>query len=140
MSHAERITLLTAQRPALLRLVQEARQGHPDEDLAAYLATVREPSGYLLAVALKRRFGHPDPETVLRHALLGQGPSHAFVAGITTATTLAEVLGTLSPNLVTLSDQLRGTHPPDAPGTPLRVLVAARGGAEIFAIPELSPS
>ena len=131
--HAVRVALLTEQRPTLSRLLQEARRARPGEALAGYLLTVREPSGYLLVAGLRRRFGHPDPDEILAMALSGEAP-RGLVAGVAPAEVLADILAELSPNLAALADELRGGDPPGAPGSPLRVIVAASEGASVITL------
>lgn len=120
--------LLAAWRPALARLLEEGRRALPGEALVGWLVTVREPSGYLLAAGLQRRFGHRSPEEILLPALAGETPPEALLAGVGPARELVELLGELSPNLAALAARLRDGDPP-------RVIVAACGGAELYPFP-----
>ncbi|AKT42922.1 hypothetical protein [Chondromyces crocatus] len=135
MSQAERIALLAAERPALLRMIQKARCEQPDKVIVAYLITVREPSGYLLAIALQRRLGHPGPELLLFRALSGHGPPQALMRGVVSATELVALLTDLSPNLSRLAADVPCSESSSPPIDTLSVLVAAGGGAEVFVIP-----
>lgn len=125
--------LLAAWRPVLARLLEDGRRGLPGEALVGWLVTVREPSGYLIAAGLQRRFGHRSPEEILLPALAGQTPPEALLAGVGPARELAELLGDLArpaPGLAGLAAGLRAGGPPGARQLP--VIVAACGGAELY--------
>lgn len=138
MSHAARVELLAAYRPVLERLLREARQSRLEGALAGYVAMLLEPSGYILAVGLQRRYGEPNPEELLRQSLEGELTSAPVLAGIVLQDALAELLAELTPNLIELVPQLGDPGAPREPAPPLRVLVAAGRGAEILSIPDLA--
>jgi len=135
MSHADRAALLAELSPTLAALHEEARRCQPGEPLAGWLLTVREPSGYMLAAGLQRRFGRPSPEEILLPALQGRTPPRALLVGVGRARALAEVLEGLTPHLSALAPALRRVEPPGAPSAPLPIVVAACGAAELLHLP-----
>jgi hypothetical protein len=131
MSGVERASLLAAYRPALSRLVPSGAYAVPGGVLAAYVVILAEPTGYLLALGLRRRYGKPDPDAMLRAALQSERPFLPILAGVLAAGLLADLLATLSPNLVELAAVLRRASATAESLRSLPVLVAAGGGAEI---------
>jgi hypothetical protein len=134
MSCTERVLLLAAYRPALSHLALCGAHGVPGGALAAYVVTLVEPTGYLLALGLRRRYGKPDPDAMLRAALQSERPYFPILAGALAASSLADLLATLSPNLVELAGVLRRAMATEELPRPLPVLVAAGGGTEIVQI------
>lgn len=127
----DRATLLATCRPTLARLLHRADQGRLGPYLAAYVISVCEPTGYMVALALQRRYGRPDPDSLLRLWLEADRPQPPILFGVTSRRILAELLEDLSPRLGELAAELRraGRSRSSAP-----VLVAASGGAEIVPI------
>ncbi|MCC6558893.1 MAG: hypothetical protein IT372_38685 [Polyangiaceae bacterium] len=125
---AEREALLEAFRPVLVELLRRADRGRLGEDLAAYVVTLAEPTGYLLALAIERRYGRPEPDRVLRRALEAEVPRRPVLFGVMARGGLAGLLDGLSPRFSELGAELLRAEVSHSGGV---VLVAAAGGAEV---------
>ncbi|WP_437587040.1 hypothetical protein [Sorangium sp. So ce1000] len=126
--HEERVELLADHRPELARLLQSlpARSGAPSS-LTGYLLSLREPTGYLIAIGLQQRDPDLEPERTLRSALAA-GERMPILAGVMARSALAEIIAPLAPVTRALAARLKRP----APSGTLRVVVAAAGGAEVF--------
>jgi hypothetical protein len=124
----ERAALLAAYRPMLAPLVRRIRRRRAGVEVAAYVVTLMEPTGYLLAVALQGRYGEPDPDAIVRYVLEAERPHAPVLFGVTSRAVLARLLDGLSPRLSEIAAQLRRRGPARLL-TP--ALVAASGAAEL---------
>jgi hypothetical protein len=124
----DRATLLAAYRSTLERAIRQAGKGRLGTDLAAYLVTLRAPTGYMLAVAVQRRYGQPDPDRILRHSLESDRRRVPVLFGVTSRQTLAELLEELPPRLRAIAEELRRD---EGSASAIPVLVGASGGAEL---------
>lgn len=126
--HEERAELLAEHRLELARLLRglPAQSGAPSS-LTGYLLSLREPTGYLIAIGLQQRDPDLEPERTLRSALAA-GERTPILVGMMARSPLAEIIAPLSP--VTRAVAARLKRP--APSATLRVVVAAAGGAELF--------
>jgi hypothetical protein len=127
----DRATLLAAYRPTLEGAIRHAGKGRLGSDLAAYLVTLRAPTGYMLAVAVQRRYGRPDPDRILRLSLESERRQAPILFGVTSRRTLAELLEDLPPRLCAIAAELRQG---EGLASSIPVLVAASGGAELVRI------
>lgn len=132
VEHGERAELLATYRPALARLVREAAHEGASASLAAYVLSLREPTGYLIALGLQQRNRALDPEPVLRRAL-NAGERTPVLAGVLSRSALAELLRSLAPATEEMADELERS----APGGSVRVLVAAGGRGEFLNLGEV---
>ncbi|AUX25224.1 hypothetical protein SOCEGT47_057680 [Sorangium cellulosum] len=129
--HDERAELLAIYRPALARLLREAAREGAGASLAAYVLSLREPTGYLIALGLQQRNRAIEPERVLRRAL-STGERTPVLAGVLARSALAELLRSLAPATEEMADELERS----APDGMVRVLVAAGGRGEFLNLGE----
>ncbi|WP_437324270.1 hypothetical protein [Sorangium sp. So ce381] len=128
--HEERAELLADHRPELARLLQRLpARSSASSPLAGYLLSLREPTGYLIAIGLQQRDPALEPERVLRSALAA-GERAPMLVGVMARSAMAEIIAPLAP--VTRAVAARLKRP--APSGTLRVVVAAAGGAELFTV------
>ncbi|WP_437828236.1 hypothetical protein [Sorangium sp. So ce1153] len=128
--HNERAELLDDHRQELARLLrsQPTRSGTA-ASLSGYLLSLREPTGYLIAIGLQQRDPNLEPERTLRSALAA-GVRAPTLAGVMARSALAEIIAPLAPVTRAVAAELKR---PVSSGT-LRVIVAAAGGAELFTV------
>ncbi|WP_437753238.1 hypothetical protein [Sorangium sp. So ce1389] len=128
--HHERAELLDDHRPELARLLrsQPTRSGAA-ASLSGYLLSLREPTGYLIAIGLQQRDPSLEPERTLRSALAA-GVRAPTLAGVMARSALAEIIAPLAPATRAVAAELKK---PVSSGI-LRVIVAAAGGAELFTV------
>jgi len=124
----DRATLLAAYRSMLEGAIRHTGKGRLGTDLAAYLVTLRAPTGYMLAVAVQRRYGQPDPDRILRLSLESDRRQIPVLFGVTSRQTLAELLEELPPRPRAIAEELRRG---EGSASSIPVLVAASGGAEL---------
>lgn len=128
--HDERAELLDEHRPELGRLLRSLPpRGGAIASLSGYLLSLREPTGYLIAVGLQERDPDLEPERTLRSAL-ASGVRAPVLAGVMPRSALAEIIAPLSPVTRAVAAELKRAV---SSGT-LRVVVAAAGGAELFTV------
>ncbi|WP_437903649.1 hypothetical protein WME95_34655 [Sorangium sp. So ce327] len=128
--HDERAELLAEHRPELARLLQSLpARGSAPAPLTGYLLSLREPTGYLIAIGLQQRDPALEPERMLR-AALAAGERAPMLVGVMARSAMAESIAPLAP--VTRAVAARLKRP--APSGTLRVVVAAAGGAELFTV------
>ncbi|XYH95102.1 hypothetical protein ACMHYB_46055 [Sorangium sp. So ce1128] len=128
--HTEREELLDDHRPELARLLrsQLTRSG-ATASLSGYLLSLREPTGYLIAIGLQERDPNLEPERALRSAL-ATGVRAPLLTGVMARSALAEIIAPLAPVTRAVAVELKKPVPS---GT-LRVVVAAASGAEVFTV------
>ncbi|WP_437808813.1 hypothetical protein [Sorangium sp. So ce1078] len=128
--HDERAELLDDHRPELGRLLRGLPpRGAAVASLSGYLLSLREPTGYLVAIGLQERDPDLEPERTLRSAL-ASGVRAPVLAGVMARSALAEIIAPLSPVTRSVAAEMKKAVPS---GT-LRVVVAAAGGAELFTV------
>ncbi|WP_438023636.1 hypothetical protein [Sorangium sp. So ce233] len=128
--HDERAEVLEDHRAELGRLLRShRRRSGAFSSLSGYLLSLREPTGYLVAVGLQQRDPGLQPERTLRSALAA-GERAPILVGLMGRSALAEIIAPLAPVTRAVAAELRKPVPPGA----LRVLVAAAAGAELFTV------
>ncbi|XXX74197.1 hypothetical protein WMF30_41790 [Sorangium sp. So ce134] len=127
--HDERAEVLDEHRPELGRLLRGAPPRSSAASLSGYLLSLREPTGYLIAIGLQERDPDLEPERTLRLAL-ASGVRAPVLAGVMPRAALAEIIAPLSPVTQAVAAEMKKAVPS---GT-LRVVVAAAGGAELFTV------
>ncbi|WP_437332988.1 hypothetical protein [Sorangium sp. So ce394] len=128
--HDERAELLDEHRPELGRLLRSMPPRRSAvASLSGYLLSLREPTGYLIAIGLQERDPDLEPERTLRSAL-ASGVRAPVLAGVMSRSALAEIIAPLSPVTQAVAADMKRAVPS---GT-LRVVVAAAGGAELFTV------
>ena len=127
--HNERAELLADHGPELARLLRSRPARSGAASLSGYLLSLREPTGYLIAIGLQQRDPNLEPERTLRSALAA-GVRAPTLAGVMARSALAEIIAPLAPVTRAVAAELKK---PVSSGT-LRVIVAAAGGAELFTV------
>jgi hypothetical protein len=127
-NHDVRTGLLKAHRAALRRLLHNVARRRATGAFTAYALTLTQPTGYLIAAGLQRRYGTPDPDRWIR-AAVSTGGRARVVLGVVERSALVEILATLAPATQRLAIELRRAAAP-----PPRVLVTGGGGAEFFTL------
>ncbi|XXY52911.1 hypothetical protein WME91_17440 [Sorangium sp. So ce269] len=126
----ERAEVLDDHRSELGRLLrsQPTRSGAAAA-LSGYLLSLREPTGYLIAIGLQQRDPKLEPERILRSALAA-GVRAPVLTGVMARSALADIIAPLAPVTRAVAAELKK---PASSGT-VRVIVAAAGGAELFTV------
>ncbi|WP_437731495.1 hypothetical protein [Sorangium sp. So ce1335] len=128
--HDERVEVLEDHRAELARLLRghPRRSGSPSS-LSGYLLSLREPTGYLVAIGLQQRDPGLQPEHTLRVAL-ASGERAPILVGVMARSALADIIAPLAPVTRSVAAELRKAVPAGS----VRVLVAVAGGAEVFTV------